>query len=185
MEQNPKQLDFDCTIYTQSLSKMLAVAEYVIKFVTLNCRAKGFQSQHSSESYMLNGIIPSSWSGHIHAALRIMTGLLFMQHGMTKLLHWPATDYFPAGQPLGAFMTVAGTLELVGGLLIVIGLFTRITGFVLAGMMAVAYFLAHASQAFIPIQNGGELAIMFCFVFLYLASVGAGPFSIDDGRSKA
>jgi putative oxidoreductase len=131
---------------------------------------------------MLNGVIPTSQSNNLHAALRIMTGLLFLAHGMTKLLHWPATDYFPAGQALPPLMLVAGILELVGGILIVLGLFTRLTAFILAGMMAVAYFMAHMSQTFLPIQNGGELAIMFCFVFLYLASAGAGPFSVDASR---
>jgi putative oxidoreductase len=131
---------------------------------------------------MLNGIIPASWSGSLHAALRVMTGLLFLAHGMTKLFHWPATDYFPAGQPLPTLMLVAGILEFVGGILIVLGAFTRLTAFILAGMMAVAYFMAHMSQTFIPIQNGGELAIMFCFVFLYLAAAGAGPYSVDASR---
>jgi putative oxidoreductase len=131
---------------------------------------------------MLNGIIPASQSGNLHAALRIMTGLLLTAHGMTKLLHWPATDYFPADQALPPLMLVAGILELVGGILIVLGAFTRLTAFVLAGMMAVAYFMAHMPSGFFPIQNGGELAIMFCFVFLYLAASGAGPLSVDATR---
>lgn len=131
---------------------------------------------------MLNGVIPSSQSGNLHAALRIMTGLLFLSHGMTKIIHWPATDYFPAGQALSPLMLVAGILELVGGVLIVLGLFTRLTAFILAGMMAVAYFMAHSSSSFFPIQNGGEAAILYCFVFLYLAAAGAGPYSIDASR---
>ena len=131
---------------------------------------------------MLNGIIPTSWSGPLHAALRVVTGLLFLEHGMTKILHWPATDYFPAGQPLPALMLAAGILELVGGVLITVGLFTRITAFVLAGQMATAYFMAHAPQGFFPINNMGELAIMYCFVFLYLAAAGAGPWSLDANR---
>jgi putative oxidoreductase len=131
---------------------------------------------------MLKGIIPASQTGNLHALLRIMTGLLFTAHGMTKILHWPATDYFPAGQALPPLMMIAGILELVGGILIVLGLFTRLTAFILAGMMAVAYFMAHMSQTFLPIQNGGELAIMFCFVFLYLSAAGAGPFSLDASR---
>ena len=132
---------------------------------------------------MLNGVIPASQSGNLHAALRIMTGLLVLAHGMTKLLHWPATDYFPAGQPLPTLMVVAGILELVGGILIIVGAFTRLTAFVLAGMMAVAYFMAHMPNSFFPIQNGGELAIMFCFVFLYLSAAGAGPYSVDASRT--
>jgi putative oxidoreductase len=131
---------------------------------------------------MLNGILPASWQGYTHAALRIITGLLFLAHGTTKLFKFPLTDYFKDGVQIASFMGVAGVLELVGGVLIVIGLFTRTTAFVLSGMMAVAYFMAHASQGFYPILNGGELAIMFCFVFLYLATAGAGPFSVDANR---
>lgn len=131
---------------------------------------------------MLTGIIPTSWSGPLHAALRVVTGLLFLEHGMTKILHWPSTDYFPAGQPLPALMLVAGILELVGGALITVGLFTRITAFVLAGQMAAAYFMAHMPQSFFPVQNQGDAAILFSFVFLYFAAVGAGPFSIDESR---
>jgi putative oxidoreductase len=131
---------------------------------------------------MLNGILPASWQGYTHAALRVMTGLLFVQHGMTKLFKFPMTEYFKDGVSLFSFMGFAGALELVGGILIIIGLFTRTTAFVLAGMMAVAYFMAHASQGFFPIQNAGELAIMFCFVFLYLATAGAGPYSLDANR---
>ena len=131
---------------------------------------------------MLNGVIPASQSSKLHAALRIMTGLLFLSHGMTKLLHWPATDYFPAGQPLPPLMLVAGILELVGGVLIVLGLFTRLTAFILAGMMAAAYFMAHMPSSFFPIQNGGEAAILYCFVFLFLAAAGAGAYSLDAAR---
>jgi putative oxidoreductase len=131
---------------------------------------------------MLNGILPASWQGSTHAALRILAGLLFMAHGTTKLLHWPATDYFPAGQALPPLMMVAGILELVGGLLIVLGLFTRLTAFVLSGMMAVAYFMAHFPSSVFPIQNGGDAAVLFCFIFLWLATAGAGPYSLDAGR---
>ena len=127
-------------------------------------------------------IIPTSWQGPLHAALRVIAGLLFMEHGMTKLLHWPATDYFPAGQPLPTLMLVAGTLELVGGALIAVGLFTRITAFVLAGMMAAAYFMAHFPTSFFPVQNGGDAAVLFCFLFLYFAASGAGSFSVDASR---
>jgi putative oxidoreductase len=116
---------------------------------------------------MLNGVIPASYSGHLRAALRIITGLLFMEHGLTKLIHWPATDYFPVGQPLFA-----------------VGAFTRLTAFILAGMMAVAYFMAHMPSSFFPIQNGGDAAVLFCFIFLYFAATGAGPFSVDANRGK-
>jgi putative oxidoreductase len=131
---------------------------------------------------MRDGVLPASWQGYTHAALRVMTGLLFLQHGTTKLLKFPVTEYFKDGVPLASFMGFAGLLELVGGILIIVGFFTRTTAFVLSGMMAVAYFMAHAGQNFFPILNGGELAILFSFVFLWLATAGAGPFSIDAGR---
>ena len=131
---------------------------------------------------MQNGVIPTSFTGPIHAALRIMTGLLFLAHGSTKLLTFPATDMFPSPPPLLTLMGIGGLLELVGGILIVLGLFTRLTAVVLSGMMAVAYFMFHAPAAFMPILNGGELAIMYCFVFLYLAAAGAGPWSLDAKR---
>lgn len=127
-------------------------------------------------------IIPTSWQGPLHAALRVMAGLLFLEHGMTKLLHWPATAFFPADQPLPFLMLVAGILELVGGALIVVGLFTRITAFVLAGMMAAAYFMVHFPTSFFPVQNGGDAAVLFSFVFLYFAASGAGPYSLDSTR---
>jgi putative oxidoreductase len=129
------------------------------------------------------GIIPSKWSGAILSVLRIFTGLLFISHGMTKLFNFPATPYFPSAVPVFSFMGVTGVIELVGGALIILGLFTRLTAFILAGEMAVAYFMAHAPQGFFPINNGGELAIMFCFVFLYLAANGPGPWSLDAKRA--
>jgi putative oxidoreductase len=131
---------------------------------------------------MLNGVLPASWQGYTHAALRIMTGLLFLQHGTTKLFKFPLTEFFKDGVQIASLIGVAGILELVGGILIIIGLFTRTTAFVLAGFMAVAYFMAHAGQGFFPILNGGELAILYCFVFLWLATAGAGPYSVDANR---
>jgi putative oxidoreductase len=136
---------------------------------------------------MNSGIIPAAWSGPLLSVLRIMTGLLFLAHGTAKLFQWPLVEYFKDGVPLFSLMGLAGTLEIVGGLLIIAGLFTRISAFVLSGMMAVAYFMAHAPQGFHPINNGGELAIMYCFVFLYLATAGPGPWSVDArlGRESA
>jgi putative oxidoreductase len=132
---------------------------------------------------MNSGIIPASWSGTVLSALRIITGLLFLAHGTVKLFAWPiAMDWFKDLQ-LFSLMGLAGVLEIVGGILIVLGLFTRYTAFILSGMMAVAYFMGHAGQGFWPIANQGELAIMFCFVFLYLAAAGGGPLSIDAKRA--
>ena len=131
---------------------------------------------------MLNGIIPASWSGHLHAALRIMTGLLLLQHGTSKYINFPATEYFANGVEVFSLMGLAGALEIIGGILIIVGLFTRLTAFVLAGFLAVAYFMAHASQSFFPMINQGDAAILFCFIFLYFSAAGAGPWSLDANR---
>lgn len=128
------------------------------------------------------GFIPSSWSGYVQSVLRIMTGLLFLAHGTAKLIQWPLVPMFKDGVPLASLLGFGGLLEIVGGALIAIGLFTRITAFVLSGMMAVGYFMFHAPAAFLPIINGGELAVMYCFVFLYFAAAGAGPLSLDARR---
>ncbi len=131
------------------------------------------------------GILPTSWSGYTHAALRIITGLLFLQHGTTKLFQFPVTDYFKDGVAIFSLMGLAGLLEVVGGILIIIGFQTRIVAFILAGQMAVAYFMAHAPMGFFPILNFGELAILFSFVFLWLSTAGAGPLSVDASRKPA
>ena len=131
---------------------------------------------------MKNGIIPAAFADKIHGLLRIMSGLLFLAHGLTKLIHWPATNYFPPDQPLPTMMLFVGILETVGGLLITVGAFTRYAAFLCSGLMAAAYFMAHSGASIFPIQNGGELAIMFCFVFLFFASAGAGAFSVDNRK---
>ena len=122
-----------------------------------------------------------AWSSRILSVMRIVTGFLFMQHGGQKVLGFPA----PARSEFDFFSMsgVAGALELFGGFLIVIGLFTRPTSFMLSGLMAFAYFIAHAPKGFWPILNGGELAAMYCFVFLYLSMAGAGEWSIDQVRT--
>ena len=112
-------------------------------------------------------------------ALRIMSALLFMAHGTQKLLGFPAP---PASGNLPAAFTMswtAGVLELVGGALLALGLFTRPVAFVLSGLMAFAYFIAHAPRNFYPVLNGGDAAILFCFVFLYLVFAGPGALAID------
>lgn len=116
-------------------------------------------------------------SSLILSLFRLMSGLLLLQHGTTKYLSLPASKMSgisPATMP-GA----AGILELVGGFLLAIGLFTRPVAFILSGMTAVAYFYAHAPQGFFPILNGGELAALYCFGFLYLAAAGGGSVSVD------
>lgn len=131
---------------------------------------------------MQNGIIPASWTGTLHAALRIVTGLLFLQHGTAKLLGFPAVEMFAQG--VSGIFLVSGILELIGGILIIAGFATRWVAFILAGMMAVAYFMFHAPGGFFPILNQGELAILYCFVFLWLAAAGAGPYSVDAAMKK-
>jgi len=111
------------------------------------------------------------------SVLRIMTGLLLLQHGTTKYLNIPVSPMNDASpMTMGGF---AGILELVGGVLLILGLFTRPVAFILSGMSAVAYFYAHAPQGFYPILNGGELAALYCFVLLYIAAAGGGSLSLD------
>ena len=113
--------------------------------------------------------------------LRIVTGLQFLEHGTQKLFAFPPQT--GAAPELLSLLGLQGCLELVGGVLIIIGLFTRPVAFVLAGNMAVAYFMAHFPRSFFPALNGGDAAILFCFVFLYLASVGGGSWSLDAQRA--
>ncbi len=127
--------------------------------------------------------LAASWAPRLLSTLRIMTGLLFLQHGTAKLLKIPVVPMF-ANLNLMTPPGIAGVLELVGGVLMILGLFTRSTAFVLSGLMAAAYFMAHAPRGFYPILNAGELAILFCFVFLYFAAAGPGPWSIDAARRK-
>jgi len=126
----------------------------------------------------------SRWSPQLLNVLRIIAGLLFFAHGTAKLLGFPQVEMF-AGLQLFSLMGLAGVLELVGGALLVIGLFSRLTAFILAGEMAVAYFMEHAPQSFHPMINQGEAAILFCFIFLYIAAAGPGPWSVDASRGKA
>jgi len=123
------------------------------------------------------------YEGHLYAILRIISGLMFAMHGTQKLLNFP-----PSGQPVMAvtsFGGFGGLLELLTGLLIAFGFFAGCAGFIASGEMAVGYFLAHFPQGFWPIQNKGELAVLYCFLFLYVAARGSGPLSIDAARNKA
>jgi putative oxidoreductase len=122
---------------------------------------------------------------HAQALLRIVSGYLFMMHGVAKLFHVPHVPMYDDVQLL-SLIGLAGVLELVGGALLIVGLFTRITAFVLSGEMAVAYFLAHAGKGdpLMPMLNQGEPAVLFCFVFLFLAAAGAGAWSLDARRSR-
>ncbi len=122
-----------------------------------------------------------SLDGTLLSLLRIVTGALFMQHGVQKLFGMLLSPDQPwsGAPPAFSMFWFAGVLEVFGGALIVLGLFTRPVAFLLAGEMAVAYFMAHFPQSFWPARNGGEPAILFCFIFLFLFAAGAGPWSLD------
>lgn len=132
---------------------------------------------------MLDERFFAAWTPRLLSVLRIMAGLLFLQHGTAKLLGFPYIEMM-AGIPLFSLFGIGGLLELVGGVLLVLGLFTRPVAFVLSGEMAVAYFVAHAGSSFFPIINQGELAALYCFVFLYFAAAGGGAWSLDALRSQ-
>ena len=121
------------------------------------------------------------WSPRLLSVLRIVTAFLFIQHGSMKLLGFPPSEVF-AGLKLFSLIGFAGVLELFGGLLVLLGLFTRPVAFILSGEMAFAYFIAHAPHGLYPMLNHGELAVLYCFVFLYLAVAGGGVWSIDRIR---
>jgi putative oxidoreductase len=120
----------------------------------------------------------AAYEPQMRSILRIVTGLLFLQHGTQKFLGFPD----PAKGAVESFMSLmglAGAIEFIGGILFIIGLFTRPIAFLAAGFTAVAYWMAHAPQGFYPIMNMGELAILYCFVFLYFVTAGPGPWSLD------
>ena len=113
---------------------------------------------------------------HFLSILRIMAGLLLIPHGTMKFFGWPTGE---GGTELFSLMGLAAAIEIVGGILLVIGLFTRTTAFIVSGFLAAAYFMAHAPQDFLPIVNQGELAVLWCFVTFYIFAAGAGPWSVD------
>ncbi len=124
------------------------------------------------------------WQPQLLAILRIVTGLLFLEHALIKLMGFP-----PGGKPglqeVGSFLWIAGLIELVTGVLVTLGLFTRVAAFIAAGEMAYAYWFVHAKMGFYPAVNMGEAAILFCFVFLYLAAAGPGAWSVDGARFRS
>ena len=119
----------------------------------------------------------------LRSVLRIMAGLLLLQHGTAKVLNFPASQM--ADVSLSSLPGIAGIFELITGVLLVIGLFSRPAAFVASGVTAAAYFIAHAPQGFYPLLNGGELAALYSFVFLYLAAAGPGPWSVDAAKGDA
>jgi len=128
-----------------------------------------------------------TWEPRLLSILRIMTGLLYLQSGLNKLINFPPTPNHAPYNWQSLVPGVAGPLETVGGILIVLGLFTRPVAFVLSGEMAVAYFMAHAPKGSFPFLNGGALAVLFCFVFLYICLRGYGALGLDGilGRRSA
>jgi putative oxidoreductase len=123
------------------------------------------------------------WAPRLRSVLRIMAALLLLQFGTAKLLGFPSISYLQ-DVPILSLYGIAGVIELVGGTLLVMGLLTRPVAFVLSGEMAFAYFIDHAPHSFFPAVNDGTLAALFCFVFLYLAAAGGGPWSIDAMRAR-
>ena len=123
-----------------------------------------------------------AYSPHVLAALRIMAALLLMVHGLQKLFGFPAP--MPMDIQLFSLMGLAGILETFGGALLALGLFTRPVAFVLSGFAAAAYFIGHAPNGFYPALNGGDAAILYCFVFLYLVFAGPGAWSLDNMRYR-
>ena len=122
-----------------------------------------------------------AWAPRMLSVLRVVAALIFFAHGTQKLLGFPPSDFSPA---LFSLMGLAGVLELVGGALLIVGLWTRPVAFILSGQMAVAYWMAHAPQGPYPALNGGDAAILYCFVFLYLVFAGPGPWSLDAMRAR-
>ena len=126
----------------------------------------------------------AAWAPRALSLLRIITGLLIIQHGMGKIIGFPVVPMYASVKPLSLIGT-AGFIELIGGALLIIGLWTRPVAFVLSGLMAFAYFIGHFPKGFHPLINGGTLAALYCFACLYLSTAGAGPWSVDAAMKKA
>ena len=119
------------------------------------------------------------WAPRVLSIVRVVTALIFMEHGTQKLLNFPARANNAPAPELFSLYGVAGTMEIVGGILLVFGLFTRPVAFLLSGQMAFAYWMSHAPNSFFPILNRGDAAILYCFIFLYMAFAGGGAWSLD------
>lgn len=125
-------------------------------------------------------MIPERYAPQVYALFRIVAGFLFVFHGLQKLMGM----FGGTVMPTGSLPWVAGVIELVGGILIMIGLLTRVAAFIASGEMAAAYFMVHQPKGTWPIENAGELAVLYCFAFLYIAARGAGMCSVDAARSR-
>src|SRR3954468_8221804 len=126
----------------------------------------------------------AAWSPRALSILRIITGLLIIQHGMGKIIGFPVVPAYATVQPF-SLIGAAGFIELIGGALLILGLCTRPVAFVLAGEMAFAYFIGHFPKGFLPLINGGTRSTLYCFPCLYLSAAGAGPWSIDASKNRA
>ena len=135
----------------------------------------------TNRGYLMQLTFLQPWAPRILSILRILAAATFLTHGTMKLFGWPA----PFPYPLNGLLYTAAILEVVGGALLVIGLFSRPVAFILSGLMAFAYFLGHAGGGFFPVLNGGEAAMLFCFIFLYIAAAGPGPWSVDAAQGRA
>ncbi len=146
----------------------------------MHCLARPTQGQPSGESKSMGTLesLRLQWTPRLRSVLRIVAALLFLQHGTQKLVAVPSNE-LAAPVALYSLLGLAGVLEVVGGLLLLVGLWTRPVAFVLSGHMAVGYFLRHAPRGFWPLLNRGEVAVLYCFMFLYFAAVGGGPSSLD------
>ncbi len=122
------------------------------------------------------------WAPYALGLLRIVAALIFLEHGTQKLLDFPARSGGMAAPALFSMYGIAGMLEILGGALLVVGLFVRPTALVLSGMMASAYWISHAPRNIFPVLNGGDAAILYCFIFLYLVFAGGGAFALDNRR---
>jgi putative oxidoreductase len=131
----------------------------------------------------MDGFSGQRWTQQVLGVLRIVTAFMFIQHGTAKLFHVPHVEAMD-GVQLMSIYGLAGVLEVVGGALLLLGLLTRPVAFVLAGEMAFAYFMGHASKGALPLLNGGELAVQWCFLFLYFWAAGPGAFSVDGTRKR-
>ena len=125
----------------------------------------------------------AAWAPRALSVLRIVAGLLIIQHGMAKIIGFPVFPAYASVQPF-SLIGAAGFIELIGGALLIVGWQTRLVAFIISGEMAFAYFMAHAPKSFFPLINGGTLAIMFCFTCLFLSTAGPGPWSVDAAMKR-
>jgi len=132
---------------------------------------------------MFSESFQATWSPRVLSILRIVVGLLFLEHGLSKYFGFPQAS--PAAFQVIGMYGLAGAIEMVSGALVTIGLFTRAAAFIASGEMAFAYFISHFPRNFFPILNAGDAAILYCFIFLFLALEGGGPWSVDAARKRA